>query len=84
LRFEHASAANVSNADNVYTIVFGGPASLAKIYQPSVGPFGTVVGPKMDGIVDQFVTLGWKFYGQYGIIAENRILRGEVSSSVQA
>jgi len=84
LRFLHASGTAVTNSDNVYTIVFGGPRSLAKVYQPSVGPFGKVVGPKLDGIVDQFVTLGWKFYGQYGIIAQNRILRGEVSSSVQA
>ena len=83
LRFTHATGEAVSNSDNVYTIVFGGPRSLAKVYQPSVGPFGTVVGPKMDGIVDQFVTLGWKFYGQYGIISQNRILRAEVSSSVQ-
>ena len=84
LRFPHPTSAVVNNADNVYTIVFGGPQSLAKVYQPSVGPFGTVVGPKMDGIVDQFVTLGWKFYGNYGLMAENRIVRGEVSSSVQA
>jgi len=83
LRFTHASGAAVSNSDSVFTIVFGGPRSLAKIYQPSVGPFGTVVGPKKDGIVDQFVTLGWKFYGQYGIISQNRIARAEVSSSVQ-
>ena len=84
LRFTHASGTAVSNADNVFTIVIGGPRSLAKVYQPSIGPFGTVVGPKKDGIVDQFVTLGWKFYGQYGIISQNRILRIEVSSSVQA
>ena len=84
LRFTHASGVAVSNSDNVYTIVMGGPRSLAKVYQPSVGPFGTVVGPKLDGIVDQFVTLGWKFYGAYGIIAENRILRAEVSASAQA
>ena len=84
LRFTHASGTSLRSADNVYTIVMGGPRSLAKVYQPSVGPFGTVVGPKKDGIVDQFVTLGWKFYGQYGIIAQNRILRAEVSSSVQA
>ena len=83
-RFDHNAGVAVRNADNVYTIVFGGPRSLAKVYQPSVGPFGTVVGPKMDGIVDQFVTLGWKFYGNYGIIAQNRILRGEVSASAQA
>jgi N4-gp56 family major capsid protein len=84
LRFPHVTGAVVNNADNVFTIVFGGPISLAKIYQPSVGPFGTVVGPKMDGIVDQFVTLGWKFYGNYGIMAENRVLRAEVSASAQA
>ena len=84
LRFTHASGSSFRSASNVYTIVMGGPRSLAKVYQPSVGPFGTVVGPKKDGIVDQFVTLGWKFYGQYGIIAQNRILRAEVSSSVQA
>jgi len=84
IRFAHTSSAAVRNADNVYTIVFGGPKSLAKVYQPSVGPFGTVVGPKMDGIVDQFVTLGWKFYGQYGIVSQNRLLRAEVSASAQA
>ena len=84
LRFTHASGSSFRSASNVYTIVMGGPRSLAKVYQPSVGPFGTVVGPKKDGIVDQFVTLGWKFYGQYGIIAQNRILRAEVSASVQA
>jgi len=84
LRFTHATGVAVSNADNVFTIVMGGPQSLAKVYQPSVGPYGTVVGPKMDGVVDQFVTLGWKFYGNYGILAQNRIVRAEVSSSVQA
>jgi N4-gp56 family major capsid protein len=86
LRFTHPGGAvtAVRNADSVYTIVMGGPKSLAKVYQPSVGPFGTVVGPKKDGLVDQFVSLGWKFYGQYGIIAQNRILRAEVSSSVNA
>ena len=84
LRFTHPALTPWRSASNVYTIVMGGPRSLAKVYQPSVGPFGTVVGPKLDGIVDQFVTLGWKFYGQYGIIAQNRILRSEVASSVQA
>ena len=83
LRFDHDAGVGVRSADNVYTIVFGGPKSLAKVYQPSVGPYGTVVGPKMDGIVDQFVTLGWKFYGNYGIVSQNRLVRGEVSSSIQ-
>ena len=82
LRFDHASGTAVRNADSVYTIVFGGPRSLAKVFQPSVGEFGMPVGPKVDGTLDQFVSLGWKFYGGYGVIAQNRLLRAEVSSSL--
>jgi len=84
LRFAHASGAGVRNADSVYTITFGGPASLAKLYATEIGEYGQVVGPKREGLLDQFVTLGWKFYGGYGRIAENRILRGEYSVSAEA
>jgi N4-gp56 family major capsid protein len=82
LRFQHLAGVRVSNADHIYLLVFGGPESLAKIYQPSIGEYGMPVGPKLDGIVDQFWTLGWKFYGGYGRIAENRLLRVEVTASV--
>jgi hypothetical protein len=84
LRFDHATTDEARNADTVYPIVFGGPESLAKVYQPSIGEFGMVVGPKLDGLVDQFVSLGWKFYGGYGRISENRLVRAEVSSSLEA
>ena len=84
LRFDHPTTALARNADSVYPIVFGGPESLVKVFQPEVGEFGQVVGPKLDGLVDQFVSLGWKWYGEYGRIAENRILRAEVSSSLEA
>lgn len=84
LRFTHASGTAVRNADNVYPIVFGGPQSLVKLYQPSVGEYGMMVGPKVDGLVDQFISLGWKFYGGYSILSQNRIVRAEVSSSLQA
>jgi N4-gp56 family major capsid protein len=84
LRFDHPITDVARNADSVYPIVFGGPASLAKVYQPSIGEYGMVVGPKMDGLVDQFVSLGWKWYGGYGRIVESRIIRAEVSSSVDA
>ena len=84
LRFDHPITDVARNADSVYPIVFGGPQSLAKVYQPSIGEFGQVVGPKVDGLVDQFVSLGWKFYGGYGRISENRIVRAEVTSSTDA
>lgn len=84
LRFDHATGVAVSNDDNVGTVVFGGPESLAKAYDPQVGEFGQVVGPKKEGMLDQFVTLGWKWYGAYARPIENRIIRKEVSFSRDA
>jgi N4-gp56 family major capsid protein len=81
LRFDHALGAAVRNADSVHNVIFGGPGSIVKLYAPEVGEFGQIVGPKRDGIVDQFWTLGWKFWGGYGRVAENRLLREEVSVS---
>jgi N4-gp56 family major capsid protein len=84
LRFAHASGTGVRNADNVYPVVYGSNMSMVKIYARQIGPFAMLVGPKEDGIVNQFSTLGYKWYGGYGLIADNYIMRGEYSSSVQA
>ena len=84
LRFKHITTDTVTNDDSVYTIVFGGPESLYKLYAPSVGEFGEVVGPKTSGLAEQFSSVAWKFYGNYGRLTENRILRGEYSSSYEA
>ncbi len=82
-RFDHASGVAVRNADSAYTIVFGGPGSLQKIYATEIGEFGQIVGPDRDGIVDQFVNLGYKWYGGYGRVRENTIARAEVSVSAE-
>ena len=83
-RFPHSAGDAVRNADSVYTIVFGGPQSLAKVFATEIGEFGQIVGPKRDGVVDQFITLGNKWYGGYTILAQNRILRVEVSTQAEA
>jgi hypothetical protein len=84
LRFEHASGEAVRNGDSVYTIVFGGPGSLVKLFAPSVGEYGEVVGPKVSGLAEQFSSIAWKFYGSYNRLTENVLLRGEFSSSYEA
>ena len=84
LRFDHASGATVSNADSVYPVVFGGPMSIAKAYDAGTGEYGAVVGPNLTGRLEQFQTLGWKFYGGYGRWVESWLIRGEFSSSVDA
>lgn len=84
LRFAHAAGTAVRNADSVYTILFGGPQSLTKVFATDVGEYGMTVGPKQTGLLDQFNSLGWKFYGGYGRISEHRLLRYECSTSYEA
>ena len=84
LRFDHDSGAGVRNADSVYPVVYGGQGSLVKVFAQEVGPFGEMVGPKFDGVANQWQSLSWKFYGNYGRVGENYILRGEYASSLDA
>jgi hypothetical protein len=43
-----------------------------------------LVGPNTVGSLEQWQEMGYKWYGGYGRIAENYILRGEYSSALQA
>lgn len=83
-RFDHAAGASVRNADSVYTVLYAGPASAVKLYDPGTGPYGKFVEPHVTGNLNQWVTAGYKFYGGYGRISENRVLRGEYSTSYEA
>lgn len=83
-RFAHANGVAIRNADSVYSIVFGGPSSLLKLYAPEVGEYGKVVGPKVQGLLEQFTSVGWKYYGNYARLTENRLLRFESSTSYEA
>jgi N4-gp56 family major capsid protein len=82
-RFGHSSGVAVTNADNVYTVAYGGPQSLAKMYDPVTGEFGKLV-ERVDGMLEQFLSLSAKFYGGYGRWNEAWVLRGEYSCSMEA
>jgi len=80
-RFAHPILSVATNADDVYPVVYGGPQSLAKIYASNVhGPNGWIGDPEESGLAKQWVSIAYKFYGNYGIIAQNRIMRREVSA----
>jgi hypothetical protein len=83
LRFDHAAGAAVRNADNVYPAVFGG-RSLIKAFAKEHGAFGETIGPLESGVLRQFRSLGWIWFGGYILVADNYIARGEYSSSLQA
>lgn len=83
LRYAHASGVGFRNADSAYPVVYGGPNSLVKMYAPDVGEFGDIVF-NQQGLLNQFESVGWLFFGQYGVIAENRLVRGEYASAADA
>lgn len=82
LRFDHSTSDMVINNDSVYPVAYGSPNSLVKVYAQEVGEFGEVVGPNRVGSVEQWTELAWKWFGGYGRMAENYIIRGEYSSSL--
>lgn len=84
LRHNHASGVAVRNADSVYPVVFGSAGSLKRWYDPNTGPYGKIVGPKVTGNLDQWESVGWKWYGNYARLVESHIIRGEYSSSLDA
>lgn len=84
LRFGHASGVAADNHDSVYPVAYGSPNSLVKVYANEVGEFGEMVGPLKTGTVEQWTSMGWKWFGAYGRMAENYIIRGEYSSSLDA
>ncbi len=84
LRFDHSTAEFVINNDSVYPVAYGSPVSLVKVFANETGEFGEVVGPIKTGSVEQWTSLGYKWFGGYGRMSENNIIRGEYSSSLDA
>jgi N4-gp56 family major capsid protein len=84
LRFDHTTADFVKNNDSVYPVAYGSPSSLVKVFAAEVGEFGEVVGPTKDGLAEQWTSIAWKWFGGYGRMAENYLIRGEYSSSLDA
>ncbi len=81
-RYAHATLAAVSNADTVHAAVFGGQNSLAKVFNKQLKEFGTLVGPKVDGMADQWKSVAFKACLGYNRISEGRLARAETSSSL--
>lgn len=84
LLYSHVSGVAADNHDSVYPVAYGSPSSLVKVYANETGEFGEVVGPLKTGTVEQWTSIGWKYFGGYGRMAENNIIRGEYSSSLDA
>ena len=82
LRFDHVSGVAADNHDSVYPVAYGSPMSLVKVYANEVGEYGELVGPTKEGSVEQWTVMGWKWFGGYGRVSENNLIRGEYTSSL--
>lgn len=95
LKYAHAAGVAVRNADSVYTMLFAGPESLVKIYavDPENGdpdaravpgvPGAAIVGPLKTGMAHQWDSLAWKWWGNFGVVAQKYLYRYECSVSYE-
>jgi N4-gp56 family major capsid protein len=80
-KFAHAVGDTIKDNDTVHAVCFYGKNSIGKIFSPETGAMGKVLPPKTTGLLDQFVSLPWKWFGGFARVAENRMRRVEVATS---
>jgi hypothetical protein len=80
-KFAHAALDAVKDNDTVHAVCFYGKNSIGKVFSPDTGSMGKVLPPKTTGLLDQFMSLPWKWFGGYARVAENRMRRVEVATS---
>ena len=54
-----------------------------KVYDAGIGLNPQLLPPKIDGLLDQWDSAQWRWYGGFGIWAQNRVYRLEVGSNRQ-
>jgi hypothetical protein len=95
LKYPHAVLTAYENNDSVYTMLFAGPQSLVKIYavDPENGdpdaravpgvPGAAIVGPLKTGLAHQWDSLAWKWWGNFGVMAQKYLYRYECTVSYE-
>lgn len=95
LKYAHAATEAVNNNDSAYTMLFAGPESLVMLYatDPENGDpdaravpgvkGAAIVGPLKTGLAHQWDSLAWKWWGNFGLVAQKYLYRYEVSVSYE-
>jgi len=81
--FDHSSDTAVTPAHQVHAVVIFGAESLYKVHGSEMGPNPQLLPPKVDGLLDQWDSAQWRWYGGFGVAAQNRLYRLEVGSARQ-
>jgi len=81
--YDHSSDASVAVAKQVHGVVVFGAKALMKVHDSAIGANPQLLPPKVDGLLDQWDSAQWRWYGGFGRWAENRLYRLEVGSNRQ-
>ena len=83
LLFDHSSDSPVGAYNQVHAVVVFGAESIMKVYASDIGENPQLLPPKVDGMLDQWDSAQWRWYGGFGVRAQNRLYRLEVGSNRQ-
>jgi hypothetical protein len=81
--YDHSSDTVIGGYNQVHAVVVVGAKSLMKVYDAGIGLNPQLLPPKVDGLVDQWDSAQWRWYGGFGVWAQNRLYRLEVGSNRQ-
>ena len=83
LVYDHSSDAAVTPHRQVHAVVVFGANSLMKIHDAAIGANPQLLPPKVDGLLDQWDSAQWRWFGGFGIRAQNGLYRIEVAANRQ-
>ena len=83
LVYDHSSDTPVGGYNQVHAICVFGAKSLMKVHAGDIGAQPQLLPPDNDGLLNQWDSLSWRWYGGFGRWAENRLYRLEVGSNRQ-
>ena len=83
LLFDHSSDSPVGAYNQVHAVVVFGAESIMKVFASDIGANPQLLPPKVDGSLDQWDMAEWRWYGGFGVRAQNRLYRLEVGSNRQ-
>ena len=83
LVYDYSSGTELSHYRQVHAVVVFGGQALMKVYASDLGPNGKVFPPENDGLLHQFDSLSWAFFGQFGRRSENRLFRLDIGAERQ-
>ena len=83
LVYDHSSDTAVTYAQQVHAIVIMGANALMKVHDAEIGMNPQLLPPKVDGLLDQWDSAQWRWFGGFGVWAQNRLYRLEVGSARQ-